>query len=272
MNNYQNKVAVITGAASGIGKALAEKCANKRMKIVLADIDEESLFAIEEKLKSGNANVVSIVTDVTKPADIKNLAQVTLNTFENVHLLFNNAGIVGPIGPIWDIELQDIEHLLQVNLLGVIYGVREFIPLMLKQKDKCHIINTASAAGLHTSANTLAYNASKHAVVALSEVLHYDLRQRDAHIKVSVLCPGSVNTSIVDKLEINPRQSTHVNKVIDSLKKRLKEGMSPQEVADQTFEAISSDQFYILTHPGHKEIIQRRMEDILQARAPSRTF
>lgn len=272
MKKYQDKVAVITGAASGIGKALAEKCAKKQMKIVLADIDAESLFALEKELKCENTNIISIVTDVTKLADIRHLARVTLDKFKNVHLLFNNAGIVGPIGPIWDIEIQDIEHLLQVNLMGVIYGVREFIPLMLKQKDESHIINTASAAGLHTSANTLAYNASKHAVVALSEVLYYDLQARNSHIKVSVLCPGSVNTSIVNKLEINPRQSTHVNKVIESLRKQLKEGMSPQQVADQTFKAISSDQFYILTHLDHKELIQKRMEDILQIRAPSRTF
>ena len=182
MESFQGKVAVITGAASGIGRALAQRCVQEGMKVVLADIEE-------------GATVLGVRTDVAQAAEVAALAQRTLESFGAVHLLFNNAGVAAG-GPLWEMSLQDWEWVLGVNLWGVVHGIRTFVPLLLQQGSEAHIVNTASIAGLVSTPGLGVYNVTKHSVVTLSETLYQELQQTGAPVHVSVLCPGWVNTRI----------------------------------------------------------------------------
>jgi short-subunit dehydrogenase len=271
MKSFNNKVAVITGAASGIGEAIARECAHRNMKVVLADINREKLLMLEKELNDfANNNVISIVTDVSVKSDIQKLASITIKSFGAVHLLFNNAGIAGPLGAIWEVDEQELKKVIDVNLLSVIYGLREFIPIMLSQNEDCYIVNTASGAGLHTAPNMSGYMATKHAVVALSEVLYFDLEQRKSNINVSVLCPGMVDTDFTQSMIIQDRVSSSVREQSEFLKKTIKAGISAQKVADQVFVAIQANQFYILTHfEEHKELIKNRMDNLLKRQNPT---
>ena len=180
MKEFKGKVAVITGAASGIGRAIAERCAREGMKVVLADIEEEALSQAEEEMKAEGATVLAALTDVSKAGDVEALAQKTLDTFGAVHLLCNNAGVLPGRDFLWERTLNDWEWVLGVNLWGVIHGTRVFVPVMLEQGTECHIVNTASAAGLLSIPYLGIYNVTKHAVVALTETLHRELRLRGA--------------------------------------------------------------------------------------------
>lgn len=270
MQNFKNKVAVVTGAASGIGKAIALECARRNMRIVLADINLENLLQCEREFKQLKAISTAIVIDVSKEADIKKLAQLTLDTFGAVHLLFNHAGIPGPIGPIWETDISEFKRTLDCNLMSVVYGLKEFIPIMLNQNDECHIINTASGAGLHTGPNMSAYVTSKHAIVALSEVLHFDLWQRNKNIYVSLLCPGLVSTNFADSLKAKDTDEKEVRELVHFFKTAMREeGMHPVEIANLVFRAIEHKQFYILPHlKQHKKLIKHRMKNILKLRNP----
>ena len=183
------KVAVITGAASGIGRGLAERFAVEDMRVVIADIEEEPLAELEADLKANGATVLAVRTDVSNAAEVENLAARTLDTFGAVHILCNNAGVVCS-RPIWEHTLSDWEWVLGVNLWGVIHGIRAFVPRMLTQGDACHIVNTASILGLVGGSGEGIYKVSKHGVVALSETLADELAQKGANIQVHVLCPG----------------------------------------------------------------------------------
>ncbi len=203
MKEFKDRVAVITGAASGIGRALAERCASEGMKVVLADINEDNLAKVEAQLKGQGAAVISVRTDVSKREDVEALAKKTIDTFGAVHLLVNNAGI-GAGGSAWDSTWNDWEWVMGVNLWGVIYGCKIFAPLMLAQKEPCHIVNTSSVAGLVAFHPSAAYHVTKHAVVALSENLQLALEKQQAPVKVSVLCPGWVKTGILDSKRNRP--------------------------------------------------------------------
>jgi NAD(P)-dependent dehydrogenase (short-subunit alcohol dehydrogenase family) len=278
MQEFKDKVAVITGAASGIGRGIAERCAQEGMQVVLADIEPAALRLAEQELRSAGATVLAVLTDVSKAGDVKALAQKTLDTFGAVHLLFNNAG-VGAGSTIWESTLADWEWVLGVNLWGVIHGLRIFVPIMLAQDTECHIVNTASAAGLLPYHPVAAYQVTKHAVVALSEQLYYSLAQRTAKVKASVLCPGWVNTHIMDAGRNRPVElqnpdsdqpaSPALEAVIQSMRQAAQAGMSPQQVAEHVFSAIREDKFYILTHPEFKPALQTRMENILQEHNPT---
>jgi NAD(P)-dependent dehydrogenase (short-subunit alcohol dehydrogenase family) len=210
MKIFSNKVAVITGAASGIGEAIARECARRSMKVILADINFEKLLKLEKELKELNNNILSIVTDVSVKSDIQKLAATAIASFGAVHLLFNNAGIAGPLGAIWEVDEKALQKVIDVNLMSVIYGLRAFIPIMLSQNGECYIVNTASGAGLHTTANMTGYMTTKHAVVALSEVLYFDLKQRKTNINISVLCPGMVDTNLTKSMIVQSESSLAV--------------------------------------------------------------
>ncbi|MBI3733152.1 MAG: SDR family NAD(P)-dependent oxidoreductase [Chloroflexi bacterium] len=273
MKDLRGKVAVITGGASGIGRAFAERCMEEGVKIVLADVEQAALDQTTQALKTAGAEVVGIRTDVSKVADVEALARTTLNTFGAVHLLFNNAGVASG-GPLWANTLADWEWVLGVNLWGVIHGVRAFVPIMLQQNSEAHIVNTASMAGLVSGAGMGVYNVTKHAVVTLSETLQRDLEQQGAKIKVSVLCPGWVNTRIADSnrnrpaelqndpLEDERRAAANIIQG-EAIRQLLRNGLSPEQVADLVFEAIRSEKLYILTHPDWKPMVRSRLEAIL---------
>ena len=266
-------VAVITGAASGIGKGLAERFAAEGMKVVLADVEEDALAKLAADLKAKGATVLAVQTDVSNAADVENLAVRTLDAFGAVHILCNNAGVVCS-RPVWEHTLADWEWVLGVNLWGVIHGIRAFVPRMLAQGDKCHIVNTASILGLVGGSGEGIYKVSKHGVVVLSETLADELAQKEANIQVHVLCPGWVHTGILEssrnrpdalqnpKVETPPRQETIGGS--RNVRAEMEAGMSPAEVAEHVYNAIQTGTFYIHTHPEHKAWIRERMERILK--------
>jgi NAD(P)-dependent dehydrogenase (short-subunit alcohol dehydrogenase family) len=278
MKEFQGKVAVVTGAASGIGRGLAERCAKARMKVVLADIEEQALMRASQELQAAGASVLAVQTDVSKAGDVEALAQKAFDTYGAVHLLFNNAG-VGAGAFIWESTLADWEWTLSVNLWGVIHGIRTFVPLMLEQQTEGHIVNTASVAGLTSGPGLGMYKVTKHGVVTLSETLYHELALRGAHIKVSVLCPGFVSTQIMDAARNRPvhlqndpteeRMGPESEAMLQFMRQAVQAGMPPHHVADIVFQALRDETFYILTHPEWKEAIRVRMEDILQERNPT---
>ena len=275
MKEFRDKVAVITGAASGIGRALADRCVQEGMKVVLADVELEPLTKTEASLKASGATVLAVRTDVSQARDVEALAQRTLEAFGAVHLLCNNAGVAAEAA-IWESTLAEWQWLIGVNLWGVIHGVHVFVPLMLAQETECHIVNTASLAGLISGPGLGAYKVTKHGVVTLSETLYHELAERGAKVKVSVLCPGSVNTQLMESARNRPGHlpppqphGPESRALWEAIRQDMQAGMPPIQVADAVFTALRKDQFYILTHPDSKEAVRRRMEDILQERSPT---
>jgi NAD(P)-dependent dehydrogenase (short-subunit alcohol dehydrogenase family) len=275
MREFKDKVAVITGAASGIGRALAEHCVHEGMKAVLADVEGEALTKTEVSLKAAGATVLAVRTDVSQARDVEALAEKTLEAFGAVHVLCNNAGVATEAA-IWESTLAEWEWVLGVNLWGVIHGVRVFVPIMLAQDTECHIVNTASMAGLISGPGIGVYKVTKHGVVTLSETLYHDLAERGAKVKVSVLCPGIVNTRILESARNRPGhlpttepRSPASQARWEALRQLVPAAMPPGQVTDAVFAALRKGQFYILTHPEGKEAVRTRLEDILQERNPT---
>ena len=277
MKDFQGKVAVITGGASGLGRAMAERFASAGMRIVLADVEPNALAQAEAEMKSAGAKVIGVRTDVSKAAEVEALAQKTLAAFGGVHLVANNAG-VAPLGNAWENSVADWEWTLGVNLWGVIHGVRVFTPILLAQGGEAHIVNTASVSGLISPPGSAMYNVSKHAVVTLTETLYHDLALQRASIGCSVLCPAYVPTGIVDSERNRPAQLQNPAREKSAeqqarealLRKAVTSGkLSAGDVAQKVYEAVRDGRFYILTHPRIKPSIQWRMEDILQERNPT---
>ena len=236
-------------------------------------------MATAQALQAQGGTVLPVRTDVAQAADIEALAQQTLAAFGAVHLLFNNAGVagLGAGSAVWRSTVQDWAWVLGVNLWGVIHGLQTFVPIMLAQASEGHIVNTSSIGGLVASEPSASYQVSKHGVVALSEHLYHSLAQQNAKINVSVLCPGWVNTRVLEA-ERNRPPALSVERSITSRqaaslaqsRQALASSMAPQQVVDLVFAAIRAEKFYILTHPEFKGLIQQRMEDILQERNPTR--
>jgi NAD(P)-dependent dehydrogenase (short-subunit alcohol dehydrogenase family) len=275
MKEFKGKVAVITGAASGIGRGIAERCVREGMKVVLADIDEASLTKAETELKTLGGTVLGVRTDVSKRSDVELLAQRALDSFGAVHVLFNNAGVAAGGAP-WEATWNDWEWVIGVNLWGVIHGVKVFTPLMLAQNTECHIINTSSTAGLVVGCGSAPYAVTKHAVVALSESLYLALQQRNSLVKVSVLCPGVVRTNIAYAERKRPAElrneavamTPERQAGLAAFKAVMEASMPPLQVADVVFEAIQKEQFYILSHPEWMEAVQLRTDKLLRMENP----
>jgi NAD(P)-dependent dehydrogenase (short-subunit alcohol dehydrogenase family) len=271
------KVAVVTGAASGIGRAMAERFAAEGMKLVLADIETEALERFESELRARGVGVASKRTDVSKGEDAEALAKFATDTFGAVHVLCNNAG-VGVGGVTWQNTVKDWEWVLGVNLWGVIHGVRTFVPIMLEQGDECHVVNTASGAGLHTRPWLAMYCASKHAVVALSESLHHELALTGSKVKVSVLCPAVVNTRIGESDRNRPEDlrdnvqsgdPAQMQAMEQAFRALLATGLPPEDVAGAVLDAILNERFYVITHEETKGRVRARTDDILEGRSPT---
>ncbi len=273
MRDLRGKTAVVTGGASGIGRAMAERFAEEGMRIVLADVEPGALEATAAALRTGGADVLAVPTDVAQGAQVESLAERAVAAYGRVDVLCNNAG-VALSGPVWQHTVADWEWLLGVNLWGVIHGIRAFVPRMIAQGGPGHVVNTASIAGLTTNPMMGVYNVSKHAVVTLSETLHKDLGLVGAPIKVSVLCPGFVQTQIADSHRNRPRALQNADEPVrpdvteQLVRQALATGLPPAEVAQQVLDAIREERFYILTHPQFARQIRERMEDILETRVP----
>ena len=274
MEDLQGKVAVITGGASGIGRAVAEKAAAEGMKIVIADIEEGPLKEAEGELTGRGAEAIGVVTDVSDAASVRELRDRALERFGAVHLVHNNAGI-GTGGPIWDFSEEDWRWIIGVNQWGVIHGIATFVPLLMEQGEG-HVVNTASIAGLTTTAFLGPYHATKFAVVAMSEVLYKDLQTAGSPVGVSVLCPGFVQTRIAESdrnrpawaPERNVEGAEELRAVIQAM---VDGGIPPAAVADRVIDAVKTNTFYILTHPELTEAIQIRCDDMVQGRPPTAT-
>jgi NAD(P)-dependent dehydrogenase (short-subunit alcohol dehydrogenase family) len=282
MFEFAGKVAVITGAASGFGLAFAQKGAALGMKLVLADLNPDALAQAVDTLRAAGADAIGVPTDVSSATQVEALAQAALDAFGKVHLLFNNAG-VGSGGLLWESSANDWSWVFGVNVMGVAHGVRAFAPIMLAQNEPAHIVNTASVAGLLSPPAMGVYNASKHAVVSLTETLYHDLqiaqsgREASRRVGCSLLCPAFVPTGIADAERSRPVELRNESRPTRSqiaagkqLQRAVQSGkLSAADVAGITFEAIAERRFYIITHPAIMATVRLRHEDIEQLRDPT---
>jgi NAD(P)-dependent dehydrogenase (short-subunit alcohol dehydrogenase family) len=276
MKQLQGKVAVVTGAASGIGRAVAGRCVDAGMRVVLADIEEGPLALAEKELAAAGGTVLAVPTDVSSAPSVAALAARALDGFGAVHLLHNNAG-VAVAGPLWTCTLADWQWILGVNLWGVIHGIRTFVPIMLAQDEEGHIVNTASAAGLTSPPFMGPYNVTKHSVVTMSETLARELAFQQSKLRVSVLCPGFVNTGIASSERNRPADLLNEADAgpgaapfgADMVRQMVESGIAPEVVADHVLDAVRHERFYILTHPELTGAVSARAEDIVTGRTPS---
>lgn len=272
------KTALVTGAASGIGRAMAERFAAAGMRVVLADIEEPPLREVERELTGTGAAVAAFVCDVSSRAAVEDLANAAESMFGTVHLLCNNAGVSGGGSPIWSTSDNDWTWVMGVNVMGVVHGLQVFVPRMLASGDECHIVNTSSVSGLSSGPHSI-YGVAKHAVTRLSEIAWYDLQATGAPVGISVLCPGIVATHIVTAERNRPE---HLRDQLDSAvaerrragmlageERFLRDGMQPAEVADAVVAAVQAGRFWIFVPPDLvKAEVDRRMRAILDEADP----
>lgn len=270
MQELSGRVAVVTGAASGIGLALAERFAAEGMKVVLADIEEPALRLAEEKLSTRGAETLAVRTDVSLWDDVRALADAAYERFGAVHVLCNNAGVAGEGGGgvgLWNRTVLDWQWLLGVNLFGVIHGVHAFVPRMLEGGDEGRIVNTASLAGI-VDGNDM-YGVSKHAVVALSQALRAQLRAAKAKVGVSVLCPGLIETQIATSARNRPERLR--NELSDRPSRAPQPNVAPMQpsvVTEAAVQAIRDERFYVLPmqdewKEGVASLLERRRDAIV---------
>ncbi|HVO97059.1 MAG TPA: SDR family NAD(P)-dependent oxidoreductase [Bryobacteraceae bacterium] len=269
MREFKNKVAVVTGAASGIGKAIAERCAAEGMRVVLADIEAPALDAAARAMSGGI--VMPYRIDVSEPSAVDAMAEAVYKEFGAVHLLFNNAGVASGGTPCWAQALDSWKWVIGVNFYGVLYGIRSFVPRMLAGGEEGRVVNTASVAGLRSAAGMAPYCATKHAVVALSETLYLELKMAKSRVSASVLCPAFVKTRIGESERNRPGAgeaqsgSPEFAAMIRSL---IETGVSPESIAEKVFDAIRADQFWILTHPEFDAVLRGNADAMLARRNP----
>ena len=280
MQQLQGRVAVVTGAASGIGLALAQRFARDGMRLVLADIESAALQRVHAQFRAEGVPAIALTVDVMDEAQVLALADAAYREYGAVHLLCNNAGVLAPAlrAPSWETSAAEWQWVLGVNLTGVAHGVRAFVPRMLAGGDEGHIVNTASVAGLISGPGP--YFASKHGVVCLSEALYKELRGAGARLSASVLCPGLIRTAILDAERNRPAAfgpptdlqalSESARAAAASFRDSLQTGYEPAQVADAVADAVRADRFYIVpAQPQFVDLVRLRLQDILEGRNPT---
>jgi NAD(P)-dependent dehydrogenase (short-subunit alcohol dehydrogenase family) len=278
MQDVEGKVAVVTGAASGIGRAMVDRFAAAGMQVVLADIEAEALEKAEAEVQSTGAETLAVVTDVSQRASVDALAAAAVERFGGTHVLCNNAGVSGGFGgALWETTERDWAWTMGVNLMGVVHGIQAFLPGMVARGEPGHVVNTSSVLGLATGGGSI-YGVRKHAVTRLSEGLWYDLRAAGAPIGVSVLCPGMIATRIISSGRNRPDElrndgepsGPEVEQRVAMVQQLFAdEGMPPSEVAEMVFDGILAERFYVLTHPeAEKETVRARFQAILDETDP----
>ena len=279
MDTFQDRTAVVTGAASGIGRALALRCADEGMSVVVADVDEAGLEQTRQQCVDRGARSLAVPTDVSKVAAVEALADAARSEFEKIHLVFNNAGVmVG--GCAWERSAADWEWVLGVNVFGCIHGARVFLPILIEQGEPAHMVNTASVGGLLTGPFLAPYIVSKHAVVGLCEVLYHELIALQVEVGISCLCPGAVATGIAASERIRPADkgaprplSSEVEQAfVEGVEAGIGAGMPPDELAGHAFEGIREGRFWIFPDPMYKPGFEARAQSILSGLNPLQTI
>jgi len=281
MEQFENKVAVVTGAASGIGRAVADALAAQGMKLVIADIEPGPLEDAAQSLRATGADVFAVTADVSRAADVERIGEAAIDVFGALHVACNNAGVGGG-GVTWEIDEATWDWVLGVNLMGVVHGIRAFTPRIIASGGG-HVVNTASMAGLTSPAFMGPYNASKHAVVTISESMFIELQMLHPEVGVSVLCPGWVRTRIAESDrnrpvgvttsvpaggdgEAGPVDAEALKSMIESF---VAEGLQPAAVAALVVDAIRTRRFWILTHPEWQSMVRDRVDRILSGEDPT---
>jgi NAD(P)-dependent dehydrogenase (short-subunit alcohol dehydrogenase family) len=269
MDDFAGRVAVVTGAASGIGRGLARHAASEGMRVVLADVEAPALEDAVADVRHLGADAVGIRTDVSRAEEVQALADQTFERFGAVHLLCNNAGVF-QAGVVWQRTQADWDWVMGVNVWGILHGIRAFVPRLLEQGTDAHIVNTASMAGLISVAYSAPYVVSKFAAAALTECLAHDLRAQGSTIGVSCLVPGLVDTRIADSTRNRPDEppsevtAPDHHFVADVLKEQTSTGgRHPDEVADIVFDALRARQFWIPTTDGFEPLVRNRYDALL---------
>ena len=277
MREFQDRAAVVTGGGSGIGTALCWRWAKAGMKVVVADIDLAAAERVRAALEAAGHSAIAAKVDVSQAAEVEQLAVLACHTYGSVALLCNNAGIVpsGRYRPVWEYPLEDWEWSLGVNLMGVVHGIRSFVPRMLAQGDEGHVVTTASVAGLVGSSGSVPYGLAKQGAIRATEALYAALQERGARIGVTLLCPGLVNTGIYRSERNRPtdlrpaagtaEETPELQAIADQL---YGNAISPDEVAEMVHRAVLDGQFYVFTSETFDGAIRDRTEAILARRNP----
>jgi len=292
MRDFRGKVAVVTGAAGGLGKSLAETFAREGMKVVLADIEEETLDATAKELTGRGCEVLAVQTDVTKLQSMEELARRVVDAYGGVHILCNNAGVTadrdwsglhpeGRAERVWELDMKDWQWVFDVNVWGVIHGLKAFMPVMLAQGTEGHIVNTASPMGFGASELLVIYATSKTCVNTISESLYLQLARMGAPIGVTIVLAAPISTRLYDAYRNRPRELAHESDLNESVEQRHQRiaqvrqifagGHPPQEVAEMVLQGIRDNRFYLFTRPEELENpsgLRRRFENILTQRNP----
>ena len=276
MRDLTGRVAVVTGAASGMGRAFAERFAAEGMRVVLADVEAEPLDRAVTELRGAGRDVIGVPCDVSRLESVTALADAAVGAYGAIHLAVNNAGVEGYLdGALWEATERDWRWTMGVNFWGVVHGVRTFLPIMLAQGEEGHLVNTVSMTAVVRATNM--YGVAKHAVLALTETIHAQLREREARVGVSALCPGMIATRLFEgsrnrppelRNEREPAGAEQGREIRRRMHERLQAGMPPSEVADALVRGIREERLYILTDREWDDRIRARTEDILLGRNP----
>jgi NAD(P)-dependent dehydrogenase (short-subunit alcohol dehydrogenase family) len=272
MRELEGRVAVVTGAASGIGRGMARAFASQGMRLVLSDVEAGRLEAVGEELRGAGREAIEVVTDVSDPGSVDALAARAYDQYGAAHVLCNNAGVLNDNVPTWESSVEEWEWVLGVNLMGVAHGIRSFVPKMIAGGEAGHIVNTASMAGLIAGTANAIYYASKHAVVSISECIQNEFNQRKAPIGVSVLCPGPVQTEIVEADRNRPDAPAVSEEARENrarFQRFLDSGVKPDDVGRLVVDSVKEGRFYVLTHPHWDVLIRARFDAIQEGRAPA---
>ena len=276
MKDFKGKTAVITGGASGIGRAMGELFLSNGMQVVLADIEQDALDRTVSEL-SAIGPCIGVVTDVSKAQDVQALADKTIDTYGGIHIACNNAGVFAG-GLLWEESLADFRWQMDVNVWGVIHGIRTFVPIMKAQDADCHVVNTASMAAVTAMPYSGIYHMTKHAVLAMSESLYHELSFHAPKVKVSVLCPEAINTGISNSERNRPEVYSGDGNIVETeerlmvsqaLNDSVSAGIGPEVMAQRVLDGIIEERFYLFSDEAWRNAANVRLDDVREARNPT---